>query len=814
MEHLPNTKAYKELEKRSERCKSVVESYKRKLEILESFLEEEYSKLNCYFREYPDHGWKHTIRVLDYMYDLVDKPDELSEYEIMLIIFSALLHDIGMALDDNDAKELIPRYDSMEKERVSEIIRAKHGEFVKEKIKREPLNDVFQLSLSEADNENVNVRVIVETICCSHTKPIHWIQKKWRNNEQIIYIACLLRLADLLDIDGRRTKSYSKFNNAMGEIHNLFNNMIVNSPKINNEAKEACREDCPNKKSSAACDKCYKRISISAVIPYENIGDSEKAQLKRMISDYKNDVETEVLEISSILENANAKYRIKLFPTVKYDMISSQPEDAVQIDAHKLAADYVAIKRILFDVQFYENKWCGVREIIQNAYDACKAFAELGHKETGWKANVTIIIDEPGNQIIFRDNGIGMDDFVIKEYFLNFGKSIFNCDAAYLYDEKCRNHIGNFGIGFFAAFMLSSKVTVKTQSTECAKSTTIELDKNSNFATLKYNCKPIGHGTEIIFNYSEFRSALVADGKEELMLLLKQHIEKYFLDDGIQFSLTDKNSGETQEVLPRKFTEKEKNTISKYLAGVDANVKISRKEFPPIFYAEKHDKLQIVEYEELLRKLADKGESGSLPYLNAGTFLLFPGDDMVEKDFRKYVECSNPRRNYSPGTPISDSIPTPANQFCDEHGLAKAKYCEYGFLEFVIRGDSAALCDTNIICAGVKNKMRLNDACGEPPRDDTIFLHNVLLPSLHICLPKLNFRYDFDWLFANIRTNNVFPTVTRNTLVDERTKELAYAIGYASTRLKIEQGADAAENHLIIDTFYKELDKNIFVRKD
>ena len=816
MEHISTAKAYMELMKRKDR-EDVIDSYNSKLETLETYLTKQYKKLEVYFKDYTKHDWGHTIKVLDYMYDLVDMPEQLSEEEIMVMIFVALLHDIGMACDKDDVKELIHSC-PMEEEAVRKIIRAKHGEFAEAKIREltastvseslKKMKDVFMLCYSNSSREFDDVSIMVAHICNSHTKPIHWIQNKYKENPIAIYFASLLRLADLLDVDGNRTEEFFQSSNNDSAIHNLFNQIIADSNKIK-KPDGACQVDCPNRIANKPCSRCYKRIELAVSIPYMT-EDSKKAYLRHMIRDYKDDIEVEIFNISKLLDNMDERFRVKVFPYVNCKENKLQPSDFPKIDTHRLKIDYSAIKSILFEDQLYANKWCGVREILQNAYDACKAFAESKNDEMDWEAKISIVYDPSKNTLTIRDNGIGMTEFVIKEYFLNFGKSIYNFDPAYLYDNYHSDHIGHFGIGFFASFLLSSKVTVKTQSSKCALSTIIELDKDSNFATLTYNRPTMGHGTEIILDFEEVKSALMMEDIDMLM----QYIKDCFLFDKIHILYAVDENRNFQEYPLQSFPVKKGDTISEFLSSIDANVIISTKEFPAIFYAVDQNSLLRVEYDELLIKLAEYGKKNrKQPFLDAGSFWIFPGCDEIENDFSEWARKYNPRRNYSMKTHLSDSIPIEIGKFCEENKLDRPKHCEYIFLDFVVEGNSAALTDTDIICASLKNIMRYNDACGEAQRDDKIYLRDVRLPSLHICLPKLNFRYNFDWLIANIKTDNIFPTVMRDSLTDEKSKELSYAIGYAVAQLRIKEGVDVAENKLITDNFYDNVSSNIFISK-
>lgn len=824
MQHISKTKAYKELEGRRSEKQDKIDSYTAKLEILETYLSNEYKKIEIYFSEYTHHGWEHTIKVLDYMYDLVKQPAQLSEEEIMMMIFVALLHDIGMALDEKEAKEFIQEK-LPEKNVVTEIIRAKHGEFAEKKLdkivkmvvsdengKNIKLRDVFKLRYKKSSTEFNDTITKVALICHSHTMQIRWIQEQWwRNDVEVVYLACLLRLADLLDADGKRTKEFRRMSSGEGYKHNLFNDIIGDVDKIKKEA-ETCLENCPNRINKKPCNKCYKTIILTFSVPFE-LDDSKKAAAWRMINSYKDGIELEIADVNSILENMEEKYHLKLFPNVKFNELHNQRVDAPQINTHRLTVDYSAIRSIMFEKEFYRNKLYGVREIVQNAYDACKAYSELKHIEREWEAKIIIIFQKSNNTIIIRDNGIGMTDYVIKEYFLNFGKSIYNFEAKYLYDDYHKGHIGHFGIGFFAAFMLSSKVIVKTQPIGATSSIKIELDENSDYATLTYKCGDMGHGTEIILDFNEVQAALGVNSADECASLMVQYIKGTFLFDGIcicgRFE-SDEGITTTEIELANINAE---NSIGKFLLGINANVVIDKKEFPPIFYAKSSEDLHEIEYDDLLVKLVEyKKKSGKVYYLDAGNFLIFPGSSKIETDFEKQATDINPRRNYSYGIHLSDSISIRNDVFCKEHGLDRSLYCEYSCLDLVVRGKSAALSAIDIECARKKTVMRHNDACGEAPKDDKIYVRNVYLPSLHICLPSLNFRYNLNGVVANIKTDNVFPTIMRDTLSDEKVIELSYAIGAAITRLEIEKGVDIGENTLIIENLYNKNTKNIFIQ--
>ena len=62
--------------------------------------------INNVFASYTIHGIKHSINVMEYMYELIVDIDSLSELEVALLIYSALLHDIGMIANVDEIKKI------------------------------------------------------------------------------------------------------------------------------------------------------------------------------------------------------------------------------------------------------------------------------------------------------------------------------------------------------------------------------------------------------------------------------------------------------------------------------------------------------------------------------------------------------------------------------------------------------------------------------------------------------------------------------------------------------------------------------------
>ncbi len=64
------------------------------------------SRVQHVFPNFTLHNTGHSFRIMEYMSKLVSDYTKLSELEITLLIYSALLHDIGMAVSEEDINSI------------------------------------------------------------------------------------------------------------------------------------------------------------------------------------------------------------------------------------------------------------------------------------------------------------------------------------------------------------------------------------------------------------------------------------------------------------------------------------------------------------------------------------------------------------------------------------------------------------------------------------------------------------------------------------------------------------------------------------
>ncbi len=115
----------------------------------------------------------------------------------------------------------------------------------------------------------------------------------------------------------------------------------------------------------------------------------------------------------------------------------------------------------------YTNKEIFLRELISNASDALDklhllTLTEEKFKNLEYDPKITITLDPIEKRLIVSDNGIGMDDVDLVENLGTIAKSGTKKFLEEL-DKNLKNKenlIGQFGVGFYSAFMVADKVEV------------------------------------------------------------------------------------------------------------------------------------------------------------------------------------------------------------------------------------------------------------------------------------------------------------------------------------------------------------------
>ncbi len=171
----------------------------------------------------------------------------------------------------------------------------------------------------------------------------------------------------------------------------------------------------------------------------------------------------------------------------------------------------------------YSDHEIFLRELVANAVDATskiKALASTGeYKGELGELKVTVELDESAKTLKITDRGIGMTAEEVDKY---INQIAFSSAGEFLekYKDQASGIIGHFGLGFYSAFMVSTKVTIESLSyREGAKPVFWSCDGSPEFEMGE--CKKEDRGT-VITLYLDSDSDEFAH-KERISALLNKY---------------------------------------------------------------------------------------------------------------------------------------------------------------------------------------------------------------------------------------------------------------------------------------------------
>ena len=117
----------------------------------------------------------------------------------------------------------------------------------------------------------------------------------------------------------------------------------------------------------------------------------------------------------------------------------------------------------------YTNKDIFLRELISNASDALdklyyRSLTDENIKVKKENLEIKLDYDKDNRTITITDNGCGMTKEELESNLGTIAKSGSLAFKENMSKEEKTNIIGQFGVGFYSAFMVSDKITVTTKS--------------------------------------------------------------------------------------------------------------------------------------------------------------------------------------------------------------------------------------------------------------------------------------------------------------------------------------------------------------
>lgn len=487
-----------------------------------------------FFEEYTDHGIKHIESVLNSTISII--PNETLDNflkndstSISVYTLATILHDIGMHItpegfyslisggfDDLRIKEIdqktwkelwndyldearrfgdiekknilgnpswnfkIPEIENKDKltgedkKLIGEFIRRNHPRIAHEiALRGFPIKDGHIAFASELDYD---IRNLCGLVARSHGINIRSLfdylslkfQDTWAKpyNIEIIYLMVLLRIADYFQIDSSRT------------------------PEISVKLKSF--------NSPISLIEHYKHLDIKYVQPYHKDPETLVLQCEPRNSfifiklrDLFKDIQRELDTSWAILGEVYGKEPKEKQPEILYRRLKSNIDN---VNEYSQKVKYIP-EKIIFNVSnelpklligplYGNDPTFGVRELLQNAVDSCREREFLEKSEYHGLVKISIYSKEEKFYFEIKDNGLGMNLNIVKNYFLEVGSSLRKSSLwkKNFSDKDGQSKIqrsGKFGIGVLASFLIGNELVLETKDSNSGYGLSFSTDLNA-----------------------------------------------------------------------------------------------------------------------------------------------------------------------------------------------------------------------------------------------------------------------------------------------------------------------------------------------
>jgi hypothetical protein len=493
------------------------------------------------------HDRSHGTKVAHLMWHILDpsRRDRLTPPEIAMLVLSAYVHDLGMALNkDERAERLAAGSDLWNKLDVHESVKSRmtflrrqigsSDDVVARRAKSEldqteeallcqdtrerhasrgRYEQIFEILRAFHARNPENIPSIDECmsfsgdsfrdklidVCVSHNEDAEALSRRSQENltrprfssdfpvaSEIVdlhIVAAALRLADILDFDRERTPPTLFYYLIPSTLSPLESRSVLEWGKHMAISSWHLERDAIMFRG-----RCRDHIIHHAIFQFCAAIQNEIAATRSSFGALQEDI----------------SWPFQLPSTVKAEI----HEEGYRYVPYRFELDDQRIYELLMGGAIYEDPRVAVRELIQNAVDACKlrdALTQLHNPYLATTSNrIFVRYEEPNEMhvqptVTVLDTGTGMDAFIIERYFLKVGQSYYqSVDFSRQRIELQKKNldfapVSEFGIGFLSCFLLSDRVEIQTAMSEPIRGDTrkrtllidgptrlIRLDEHSN----------------------------------------------------------------------------------------------------------------------------------------------------------------------------------------------------------------------------------------------------------------------------------------------------------------------------------------------
>ncbi|MCF2949844.1 molecular chaperone HtpG [Paraglaciecola aquimarina] len=201
--------------------------------------------------------------------------------------------------------------------------------------------------------------------------------------------------------------------------------------------------------------------------------------------------------------------------------------EAAQQETHGFQTEVKQLLQLMIH-SLYSNKEIFLRELVSNAADAAdklrfKALSNDSLYEGDGDLHVKLSIDKEAGTVTIADNGIGMNKADVIEHLGTIAKSGTKEFFGKLSGDEAKDSqlIGQFGVGFYSAFIVADNVTVRTRAAGDDKVNGVQWESAGEGEFTITDIEKADRGTEITLHLKDDEKEFLDDWK------LRSIVSKY-----------------------------------------------------------------------------------------------------------------------------------------------------------------------------------------------------------------------------------------------------------------------------------------------
>lgn len=492
-----------------------------------------------FFSEYTDHSNRHIQYVLETAKNLI--PDDtfriLNSNDIFVLCLGILFHDLGMHITLNSLKTMYKlnyedeisekRFVDLWKEfferseikdeisdlsSVSETIIEQYKEQCADFIRKyhpmiasfistngfPAVNEKNELEIIEYSEKSKKFYYILGGIVArSHGEDlrvmIDYLQKRygmmWKTpyDCHIVYLMGIVRIADYLHITNDRINPYRLnlygFHSNKSRIEYMKHKSVEYSQRIYDNSETIYIEANPTN----------NKIFI---------------ELVDLLGNIQSELDTTWAVLGEVYDNFELRLSIR---RITSNILTKEWQKKSCFVSDKLRFHFdIRLVDLLIEPLYGKCASYGIRELIQNATDACKTRKALyTNEDSSYNPEVQVEIksnegvDNTKRILVIKDNGIGMSLDVIKNHFLNIGSKFresnewedLKRNVGKQIEPKEKN--GKFGVGILSSYLLGDTLKVITCNMQENIKYTFETQKDTPLIEISKEENVEAYGTTI-----------------------------------------------------------------------------------------------------------------------------------------------------------------------------------------------------------------------------------------------------------------------------------------------------------------------------